>query len=715
LFRVLDIVERVQSTRPSANVELIHKAYVFTAKVHHGQLRKSGDPYLIHPLNVAFLLADWNLDEETVATGLLHDTVEDTVATIDEVRELFGESVALLVDGVTKISRVTISDVAAQKAESLRKMVLAMGKDLRVILVKLADRLHNLRTLQHLPADKQAVIARETVEIYAPIAARLGMSRVRGEMEDRCFAVLHPEQYKELARQADERRRNREGHIRNVISLLESKCREAGIEATITGREKHLAGIYQKMNRQSIDFDHIYDFIGYRIITKTLRECYGALGIVHNLWKPVPGRFKDYIAMPKANLYQSLHTTVFGPNAEMMEIQIRTEEMHALAENGVAAHWKYKEGRRTADKEDQMFLWLRQILELQQDMKDPREFMNTVKVELFPEEVYVFTPRGDVKELPRGGTTIDFAYAIHTEVGNKCVGAKVNGRMVPLKTVLKNGDVVEIITQPSHKPSRDWLKIAKTSRALNKIRAVLREEQMEQSLDLGRQILEKEFRKYSLNPNKVMKGQEFLETLQEARCKTAEDYLSALGYGRVSLMPLLRRLVPADQLQERGGKESRLSSLIRKVVARKPSSIVVKGMDGIFIRLGNCCHPVPGDPIVGFITRGRGVTVHTKECLKVLELDPARAIEVTWEEGTKAIHPVKLRVVCDDKPGLLADISRTITTSDVDIRRASVTTTRDKRAICNFEVSVHDAAHLASLIKSIEKVRGVQSVERGMG
>ncbi|MEW6721471.1 MAG: bifunctional (p)ppGpp synthetase/guanosine-3',5'-bis(diphosphate) 3'-pyrophosphohydrolase [Thermodesulfobacteriota bacterium] len=715
MFRVLDIVERVQATRPAANVDLIHKAYVFTAKVHHGQLRKSGDPYLIHPLNVAYLLADWNLDEETVATGLLHDTVEDTVASIEEVRELFGDSVALLVDGVTKISRVVISDVAAQKAESLRKMILAMGKDLRVILVKLADRMHNLRTIQHLSADKQASIARETIEIYAPIAARLGMSRVRAEMEDRCFAVLHPQQYQELSRQAEERKRNTEGHIRKVISLLEEKCGEAGIEATITGREKHLAGVYQKMNRQAIDFDHVYDFIGFRIITKTLRECYNALGIVHSLWKPVPGRFKDYIAMPKTNLYQSLHTTVFGPNSEMMEIQIRTEEMHALAENGVAAHWRYKEGRRTAEKEDQMFLWLRQILELQQDMKDPREFMNTVKVELFPEEVYVFTPRGDVKELPRGGTPIDFAYAIHTEVGNKCVGAKVNGRMVPLKTTLKNGDVVEIITQPSHKPSRDWLKIAKTSRALNKIRAVLRQEQMEQSMDLGRQILEKEFRRYSLNPAKVMKGKEFGEVLQENRLKTPEDYLSLLGYGRVSIMPLLRRLVPAEQLQERGGKESRLSTLIKKVVARKPSSIVVKGMDGIFIRLGNCCHPVPGDPIIGFITRGRGVTVHTRECPKVLEVDPARAIEVTWEAGTKAVHPVKIRVVCDDKPGLLADISRTITASEVDIRRASVTTTRDRRAICNFEVSVNDAAHLSSLIKSIEKVRGVQTVERGKG
>jgi GTP pyrophosphokinase len=710
----MDIVDRVQATHPSANIDLIHKAYVFTAKVHHGQVRKSGDPYLVHPLNVAFLLADWNLDEETVATGLLHDTVEDTVATIEEVRDLFGDSVAHLVDGVTKIGRVALSDAAAQKAESLRKMILAMGKDLRVILVKLADRLHNMRTLKHLPSDRQAVIARETVEIYAPIAGRLGMSRIQTELEDLCFEVLHQEQFRDLERLADERRRNREAHVRTVISLLESKCREIGIEAAITGRSKHLAGIYQKMNRQEIDFDHVYDFIGFRITTKTVRECYEALGIVHNLWKPVPGRFKDYIAMPKANLYQSLHTTVFGPNAEMMEIQIRTEEMHALAENGVAAHWKYKEGRRTAEKGDQMFLWLRQILELQQDMKDPREFLNTVKVELFPEEVYVFTPRGDVKELPRGATPIDFAYAIHTEVGNQCVGAKVNGRMVPLKVSLKNGDVVEIVTQPSHKPSRDWLKVAKTSRALSKIRVVLREEQQEQSLALGRQLLEKELRKHSLNLNKVMKGPEFAEVLQESRSRTADDYLRTVGYGKASLIPLLRRLLPADQLQEKS-KESRLSTLIRKVVTRRPSSVTVKGMDSIFVRLANCCRPVPGDPIVGFITRGRGVTIHSKDCPKVLESDPARAVEVNWEAGTKAVHPVKLRVVCSDKPGLLADISRSITSSEVDIRRASVMTTRDQRAICDFEVSVNDANHLASLMKSIGKVRGVQSVERGKG
>ncbi len=714
MLRLNDIVERVQASRPAANIDLIQKAYVFTAKVHHGQLRQSGEPYLIHPLNVAHLLSEWNLDEETVVTGLLHDTVEDTVATIDEVRDLFGLPVAQMVDGVTKISRVMISDVADQKAESLRKMVLAMGKDIRVILVKLADRLHNMRTIGHLAPDKQVAIARETQEIYAPIANRLGMSRVRMELEDLCFEVLHPGEYRELSRLADERRRDREGHIKSVLGLLEGKLREAGVEAGVTGRSKHLSGVFRKMVRQGVDFDHVYDFIAFRIIAKSVRECYEALGIVHSLWRPVPGRFKDYIAMPKANLYQSLHTTVFGPNAEMMEIQIRTEEMHALAEYGVAAHWRYKEGRQVADKGDQMFVWLRQILELQQEMKDPREFLNTVKVELFPEEVYVFTPRGDVKELPRGATPIDFAYAIHTEVGNKCVGAKVNGRMVPLKVPLKNGDVVEIITHPAHRPSKDWLKIARTSRALNKIRAFVREEQQEQSLATGRQIVERELRKYGLSMSKVVKSKEFADVLQENRFKSADDYCVAVGYGKASLIPLLRRLVPPEQLQEKV-KETGLVSLIRRVAGKKPSAIVVKGVDDIFIRLANCCHPVPGEAIVGFITRGRGVTIHAKDCPKALETDPARAIEVAWEEGTKAVHPVKLRVVCADKPGLLADISRTITASDVDIRRAVVMTTRDKRAICSFDVSVNDATHLAALIKSIEKVKNVYSVERGKG
>ena len=714
MLRLNDIVERVQATSAEADVELIQKAYVFTAKVHHGQLRESGEPYLIHPLNVAWILADWNMDEETVVTGLLHDTVEDTVASREEIEELFGPTVAQMVDGVTKISRVVLSDVADQKAESLRKMILAMGRDIRVILVKLADRIHNMRTIAHLSPDRQAAIAHETQEIYAPIASRLGMSRVKMELEDLCFQILHPADYRELSRAADERKRNREAHIQSVTALLEKKIGDAGLSAAVTGRSKNIAGIFNKMARQAIEFEQVYDLIGFRIIMKTVREVYEVLGIVHSLWRPVPGRFKDYIAMPKANLYQSLHTTVFGPNSEMMEIQIRTEEMHALAEYGVAAHWRYKEGKPSTDKGDQMFVWLRQILELQQEMKDPREFLNTVKVELFPDEVYVFTPRGDVKGLPRGATPIDFAYAIHTEVGNQCVGAKLNGRMVPLKTALKNGDVVEIITSPSHRPSKDWLKIAKTSRALNKIRAFVREEQQEHSLAVGRQILEREFRKYGISLNRALKAPEFLEILQENRFKGPDDYFVAVGYGKVSLVPLLRKLVPPDQLQERG-KETRLGALIRKVMPRKPSAVIVKGVDDMFSRLANCCHPVPGDPIIGFITRGRGVTIHSRDCPRALEVDPARSIDVAWQEGTKASHPVKLKVVCADKPGLLADISRTITASDVDIRRAVVMTTKDKRAICSFDVSVNDASHLSALIKAIEKVKNVYTVERERG
>lgn len=714
MLRLNDIVERIQADRPDANVELVQKAYVFTAKVHHGQVRESGEPYLIHPLNVAYILADWNMDEETVVTGLLHDTIEDTVATREEIQELFGPDVAQMVDGVTKISRVVISDVADQKAESLRKMILAMGRDIRVILVKLADRTHNMRTIRHLSPDRQAAVAHETQEIYAPIASRLGMSRVKMELEDMCFEVLHPDDYRELTRAADERRRNRESQIRNVTAILEKKMGDAGLSATVTGRSKNIAGVFHKMARQGIEFEQVYDLIGFRIITRSVRECYEALGIVHSLWRPVPGRFKDYIAMPKANFYQSLHTTVFGPNSEMMEVQIRTEEMHALAEYGVAAHWRYKEGKQVADKGDQMFVWLRQILELQKEMKDPREFLNTVKVELFPDEVYVFTPMGDVKELPRGATPIDFAYAIHTEVGNQCVGAKVNGRMVPLKTALKNGDVVEIVTNPSHTPSKDWLKIAKTSRALSKIRAFVRQEQQEHSLAVGKQIVERELRKYSISLSRALKAPEFLGILQEHRFKGPDDYFVAVGYGKVSILPLLRKLVPPEQLQEKA-KETRFGALIKRVIPRKPSAVIVKGVDDMFSRLANCCHPVPGDPIVGFITRGRGVTIHARDCPRALDIDPARSIEVAWQAGTKASHPVKLKVVCADKPGLLADISRTITATDVDIRRAVVMTTKDKRAICSFEVSVNDANHLAALIKAIEKVRNVYTVERGKG
>jgi GTP pyrophosphokinase len=717
VLRLNDIVDRVRSVRPEANVELIQKAYVFTAKVHRGQLRKSGEPYLIHPINVAWLLADWNLDEETVATGLLHDTVEDTVATVEEIAEVFGENVALLVDGVTKISRVVISDGPAQKAESLRKMILAMGKDIRVVLVKLADRLHNLRTIRHLSPAKQASIARETQEIYLPIASRLGMMQVKSEYEDLCFSILQPEKYEELRALADARLKDREAGIAEVVALLQSKLRDLGVEGKVTGRSKHLAGVYQKMVRRGIDFGHVYDFIAYRIICRSVRECYEALGVVHSIWKPVPGRFKDYVAMPKGNRYQSLHTTVFGPGAEMMEIQIRTEEMHSIAEYGVAAHWKYKEGRRTVDKDDQMFMWLRQILELQREMKDPREFMNTVKVELYPEEVYVYTPRGDVKTLPRNATPIDFAYAIHTEVGHHCVGARVNGKLVPLKTPLKNGDVVDIVTNQHHRPSRDWLKIALSHRALSKIRAFVRQEEQERSLDLGRQLAEKELRRYSLSLLKVVKLPEFEAFIKEHGWKSADDFYVSVGYGKTPVVSLLRQVLPPEALHERVPREGEKEKAHGRGAkgGKKHGAITVKGLDDIFVRIANCCHPVPGEPILGFVTRGRGVTVHSSDCRKALDTDPARAVEVEWEGGAKATHPVKLRVVGNDKPGLLAEISRTITANDVDIRRAAVLTTKDRKAICDFDVFVNDMDHLSGLMKAIEKVKNVISVERGKG
>ena len=711
MLRLNDIVERVQATSAEADVELIQKAYVFTAKVHHGQLRESGEPYLIHPLNVAYILADWNMDEETVVTGLLHDTVEDTVASREEIEELFGPTVAQMVDGVTKISRVVLSDVADQKAESLRKMILAMGRDIRVILVKLADRIHNMRTIAHLSPDRQAAIAHETQEIYAPIASRLGMSRVKMELEDLCFQILHPADYRELSRAADERKRNREAHIQSVTALLEKKIGDAGLSAAVTGRSKNIAGIFNKMARQAIEFEQVYDLIGFRIIMKTVREVYEVLGIVHSLWRPVPGRFKDYIAMPKANLYQSLHTTVFGPNSEMMEIQIRTEEMHALAEYGVAAHWRYKEGKPSTDKGDQMFVWLRQILELQQEMKDPREFLNTVKVELFPDEVYVFTPRGDVKGLPRGATPIDFAYAIHTEVGNQCVGAKLNGRMVPLRTALKNGDVVEILTSSSHRPSKDWLKIAKTSRALNKIRAFVREEQQEHSLAVGRQILEREFRKYGISLNRALKAPEFLEILQENRFKGPDDYFVAVGYGKVSLVPLLRKLVPPDQLQERG-KETRLGALIRKVMPRKPSAVIVKGVDDMFSRLANCCHPVPGDPIVGFITMGRGVSVHKADCVNLLSSDPKRWLDVSWTGIAEKSYKVGIHISAENKRGIFAEISGAISLDNANIVDIAAHTTPADLAEMTISLEVGHLEHLNTLMQHLRQLPAVITVRR---
>lgn len=712
MIRLTDIVDKIISYNPEADLDLIHKAYVYSAKVHHGQIRKSGEPYLIHPLEVAGVLADLELDDETIATGFLHDVVEDTVVKMEEIRDQFGEQVAFLVDGVSKLSKVTAVDVARQKAESFRKMIIAIARDPRVILVKLADRLHNMRTLNHLSPDKQYHISKETLDIYAPIANRLGMGGIKDELEELCLKYLFPERYGELREKLDEKVRLREEYVEKVISIFKDKLSTFGVEAEISGRVKGIYSIFKKMEGQNVDFDHIFDIIAFRIIVGTIKECYETLGVVHSAWKPVPGRFKDYIAMPKGNRYQSLHTTVIGPDNEMMEVQIRTEEMHRIAEFGVAAHWRYKEGGEADVRSERSFNWLRQIVEFQKDVKDPAEFIDGVKGELFPDEVLVFTPKGDVIELPRGSTPIDYAYSIHTEVGNKCVGAKVNGRMVALKYELRNGDMVEIITNPNQHPSKDWLKIAKTNKAISRIRAYIRSQESTKSIEVGRHLVEKAIRKHSMTIGKLQKNDSFSAFLEDNRFKTAEDFFAAVGYGKFQISLLLKSLFPEIRDRETARKSMKVGEIIRKVARKESQPIIVKGIDDVLIRFGKCCNPLPGDSITGFVTRGRGITIHEADCQKIFESDPARRVEVAWDVGSSATRPGKIKVVCVDKPGLLADISKTITAMDVDIRRAMVVTTKDERAVCDFEIAVKDVNHLTRVIKSINKINNVISVVR---
>ncbi len=715
MIRLTDIVDKVLSYNPDANLDLIHKAYVYSAKVHHGQIRKSGEPYLIHPLEVAGILADLQLDEESIATGLLHDVIEDTVTTPEQLKELFGEQVAFLVDGVSKISRVTVIDAARQKAESFRKMIVAIARDPRVILVKLADRLHNMRTLKHLSAERQYHIAKETLDIYAPIANRLGIGGVKGELEDLCLKYLFPVRFGEITKQLEEKVKIRERYIDTVIDILKKEVGDYGISAEVSGRIKHVYSIFKKMEKQNIDFNHVYDIIAFRILVGTIRDCYEVLGVVHNSWKPVPGRFKDYIAMPKANRYQSLHTTVIGPEGEMMEIQIRTEEMHRIADLGVAAHWRYKDEEEGDVRSEKAFNWLRHIVDLQKDTSDPAEFITGVKEELFPEEVLVFSPKGDVIELKRGSTPVDYAYAIHTEVGNKCVGAKVNGKMVPLREHLKNGDMVEIITNPNHQPSKDWLKFVKTNKAISRIRAYTRLQEKERSLELGKQIVEKAIRKQGLAMHKLMKNEGFQTFLKEQKYRSSDDYFSSVAYGRSQMSVMMRYLFPETAGKEEKKKKQKklnVGDFIRKVAGKESPPIIVKGVDDVLIRFGKCCNPLPGDSITGFVTRGRGITIHGADCSKILEADPARKVDVTWDEGSKASRPAKIKVVCVDKPGLLANISKAITAMDVDIRRAMVVTTKDERAVCDFEIAVQNVSHLTKVIKSITKINNVITVDR---
>jgi GTP diphosphokinase / guanosine-3',5'-bis(diphosphate) 3'-diphosphatase len=706
------LIEEIPKYQPGADLDVLERAYRFSAASHQGQQRASGEPYLSHPLEVANLLVDFKMDVTTVTAGLLHDVLEDTTATKADLEREFGVEIAELVDGVTKIGKLAFSSREERQAENFRKMLVAMARDLRVLMIKLADRLHNMRTLDYLPADRAKKIAQETLDIYAPLAHRLGMAKVKAELEDLGLRTLNPTDYVDLQKRVAKRRLEREADINQVIAILQRKLSEVGIDSQIRGRPKHFYSIWKKMHDQGREFDEIYDLTAVRVITASVRDCYGALGVIHSLWKPVPGRFKDFIAMPKVNMYQSLHTTVIGPKGDPVEIQIRTREMHRIAEEGIAAHWLYKERKAGKDKLDESLVWLRQLIETQQDTTDPREFMDTVRVDLFPDEVYVFTPKGDVKALPEGATPLDFAYAVHTKVGEHCVGAKVNAKLVPLRFTLRQGDIVEIVTSPNQHPSRDWLKIVKSTRARAKINQWLKVEERARSIELGREMFEREARKYRLNPTALLGGEEIKKAAADFGFAGPDDLMAAVGYGKSSVHQVLNKIAPNALLE---------SPEKPKAAATRPApvdGVRIRGVDDLLVRFARCCNPLPGDPIVGFITRGRGLTVHARDCLTVAKsvLDRERLIDVEWDVEEPGKRPVRIAVyIGKDRPGLLSEITGAISARNGNITKAEVTVTDDRRGINNFVVEVADLRQLQDIIAAIRDVRDVINVERVRG
>ena len=716
--RVEGILDRIHEYQPSADVDPVMRAYVFAAKFHKGQARISGEPYLTHPLEVAGILTELRMDTSTVSAGLLHDVVEDTHLTIEEVEEHFGAEIAGLVDGVTKLSRIPFSTREEAQAENIRKMVLAMSKDIRVILIKLADRLHNMRTLDPLPDGKRRLIAKETLDIYAPLAHRLGISWIKSELEDLALRHIDPEAYQDLFERIAQKRQERQGDISELMQLLKAKLQEVDVQAQITGRPKHFFSIYKKMRDQKKEFDEIYDLTAVRVITDSVKDCYGTLGVIHTLWKPISHRFKDFLAVPKSNGYQSLHTTVIGPKGEPIEIQIRTGEMHRVAEEGIAAHWKYKEGRTSIDPTDKSFVWLRQLLEWQRELKDSKEFLDTLRVDLFPDEVYVFTPRGDVRAFPRGATPVDFAFAIHTDVGFRCTGAKVNGRLVPLRTELQNGDIVEIITSPGQVPSRDWLRLVKTPRARGKIRQWIKNEERARSITIGRDVLEKEIRRLSKSPAQLLKSEALAPALERYGFADGDELFAAIGYGKVSARQALGRLLSPDEYEQLAeAADAHERKVERRPLRPRPAEdgVSIQGIDDVLVRFSKCCSPVPGDDIVGFITRGRGVSVHTRDCPNAVSLmsDPERQIAVHWDGPRKELHPVKIRVeVSKDRPGMLAEITGAISSTNANIAHAEVTVTEQRTGVNTFVLEVNDLRQLNATIQAIQKVDGVVGVER---
>jgi len=709
MVRFNDIVDEILKYNPQADLSTLVKAYVFSAQAHKGQTRLSGEPYLVHPLEVAYTLTKMNLDISSVVSGLLHDTIEDSYVSKSEIEENFGTEVAELVDGVTKIGQIPLKTSEDSKVETFRKMLLAMSKDIRVILIKLADRYHNMKTLNFLNSNRQIDIARETMDIYAPLAHRLGIEWLKGELEDEAFKYLLPLEYKNVVSKIAKKRKERDTYIQEVIELLKGKFQQFKLDAEIFGRAKKLYSIYRKTILEKLELDDIYDLTAFRVIVNNVKDCYLALGLIHSFFRPIPGKFNDYIALPKPNMYQSLHTKVVGPYGEKIEIQIRTHEMHKIAEEGIAAHWKYKEGSVFDPKEDKIFGWLRRLIESQQELKDNKEFMEIFKIDLFPDEIYVFTPRGDVKELSKGSTPVDFAYAIHSQLGHTCVGAKVNGRLVPLKYELKSGDTVDIQTNQAHKPSKDWLNFVKTSRAKTKIRQWIKAEQRERSIELGKSLIEKELSKYDLSLTKMLKTGELLGLAKEFSFETVDDLFAGVGYGLYSPMQVLGKIIPEVE------KPGKLQQIISNIKTGKDNAIRVQGVDGMVVRFAKCCNPIPGDIIFGFITRGRGLTIHAADCPNIHTYDEQRKIDVTWEPNKNYTYPVKLKIIGDDRKGLLSDISSTMASNKVNIIGAQAMTNQDKTASGIYEVEVGNMSKLQKVIKSIQKIKGVKSVERIRG
>ncbi|MFI5299657.1 MAG: RelA/SpoT family protein [Polyangiales bacterium] len=718
-----DIIARVRAYQPSADGDLLRKAYAYAERAHDGQKRKSGDPYFIHPASVAGVITELRLDMASICAGLLHDVVEDTTVSIDDLEREFGREIAYLVDGVTKLGNLTFQSKEDKQAENFRKMVVAMARDIRVLLVKLCDRLDNMRTLEHMKPEAQERIARETLEIYAPLANRLGISWMKLELEDLAFKYLEPDAFHALELKVAKSQNEQRAYIAEVVKALESRMAEHGFAVEVSGRVKHLYSIYRKIRSSDSEYEQLNDVIAFRLIVESVADCYAALGVIHSKWTPIPGRFKDYIALPKPNMSQSLHTTVFGPGHERIEIQIRTRDMHRVAELGIAAHWKYKDrqhgsGGGVADDEAKRFAWLRQLMEFQKEMKDPAEFLESVKVDLFQDEVYVFTPKGEVRVFPRGATPIDFAYQVHTAVGDKCIGARVNGAIVPLRYKLRNGDSVEILTRTDQQPSKDWLDIAVTSRAKSKIRNFVRADERERSKKLGEELLERELHKVGVSFQKLLKGAEMRRVTDALKMQNPDELYISLGYGKTSPQEVIEVLAPRSESGQfvtqppRSVREGTVERIVRKVTGKDEGGIRLNGIDDVLVRYAKCCNPLPGDEIMGFITRGRGITVHRRGCSKGFEADPERRVEIGWDSKAKVNRPVQLKIVTKNQPGILATVGSTFHGLSINITEANCRADLEGRAVNMFTFDIGDLNQLKGVIRALSKVAGVVSVDR---